>query len=163
MFASVGIHPNDSGDATDEDWARVVALARSPKVVALGETGLDRYWDRVPFPVQQDWFRRHLESSIETGLPVVIHSRDCQAEVIAAVREFGGAVRGVQHSFTGTRDEAQILLELGLDISFAGMVTFENKALDPLRDAARSVPLDRLLVETDSPYLSPSPVPGEDQ
>lgn len=161
VFAAVGIHPNDAAEAGVEDWSMIESLARNPQVVAIGETGLDRYWDRTPFPVQQDYFDRHLDLAEVLDLPVVIHSRDCQADVIAQISRRAASVRGIQHSFTGTWDEAQALLELGLHISFAGMITFENKALDPLREVAARIPLHRLLVETDSPYLSPHPFRGK--
>lgn len=161
LFASVGIHPNDAAEAADGDWDEIVRLARREKVVALGETGLDRYWDRTPFAVQQDYFDRHLALGRERDLPVVIHCRDCQRDIIDQLRRQGCPTRGVLHSFTGTWDDAQACLELGLHISFAGMITFVNKALDPLRDVAARVPADRLLVETDSPYLSPHPERGK--
>lgn len=161
VYATVGIHPNEAADAAPGDWAAIESAARQPEVVALGETGLDRYWDRTPFALQEDYFARHLLLGRALDLPVVIHSRDCQRDVIAALDRFGGPVRGVQHSFTGTSDDAEALLELGLFLSFAGMITFENKALDPLREVASRVPLDRLLIETDSPYLTPHPFRGK--
>ncbi len=162
LFASVGIHPNEAVDADPGDWDRIRELAGRPGVVALGETGLDRHWDRTPFDVQQDYFGRHLELARELDLPVIIHSRECHADIVDQLAGLGRPVRGVLHSFTGTWAEAQELLALGLHISFAGMLTFANKALDPLREAAARVPLDRLLVETDSPYLSPHPHRGRD-
>lgn len=161
VFAAVGIHPNDSADAGPGDWDRVAALAEHPRVVALGETGLDRHWDRTPFPVQQDYFARHLDLAHRLGLPVVIHCRESEADILAQLRALGRPVKGVLHSFTGDEDLAWAFLELGLHISFAGMVTFANRSLDPLRGAARSIPIDRLLVETDSPYLSPHPFRGK--
>ncbi|WP_337173646.1 TatD family hydrolase [Paludisphaera sp.] len=160
VYAAVGYQPNGLLDATEDDWRRIVELASAPKVVAIGETGLDRYWDRVPFPLQQEWFRRHLALARERDLPVVIHCRDCEADVVAALREFEPPTRGVLHSFTGNRDQAEAFLELGLHVSFAGMLTFGNKSLDALREAAAAVPIDRLLVETDSPYLAPDPRRG---
>jgi TatD DNase family protein len=160
VFAAVGIQPNHVAEAKPGDWERVVALADGPKVVAIGETGLDRYWDYTPFPDQQDYFDRHLALARERALPVVIHCRDCERDIVAQLERFGAPVRGVLHSFTGTWDDAQAFLALGLHISFAGMITFANKALDPLREAASRVPTDRLLVETDSPYLSPHPFRG---
>lgn len=160
VFAAVGYQPNGLLDATEDDWRRIVDLAGAPRVVAIGETGLDRHWDRAPFPLQQEWFRRHLALARERDLPVVIHCREAESDVVAALREFGPPIRGVSHSFTGTRAQAEAFLELGLYISFAGMLTFGNKALDGLREAAAAVPLDRLLVETDSPYLSPEPRRG---
>jgi TatD DNase family protein len=160
IFAAVGIHPNNAAEALDGDWDRIVELADNPGVVALGETGLDRYWDRTPFPVQQEWFGRHLELAHRLDLPVVIHCRDCQRELIEQMKELGRPVRGVQHSFTGTWDDARAFLDLGLHLSFAGMLTYTNKSLDALRDVAARVPLDRILIETDSPYLSPHPFRG---
>jgi TatD DNase family protein len=160
IFAAVGIHPNHASEARPGDWERIVALAEMPGVVALGETGLDRYRDPTPFPEQQAWFDRHLALAEERGLPVVIHCRESARDIIDQLARLGRPVRGVLHSFTGTWDEAQAFLELGLHISFAGMVTFTNKNLDPLRAVAARVPIDRLLVETDSPYLSPHPFRG---
>ncbi len=127
---------------------------------AIGETGLDRYWDHTPFPQQQEWFDRHLALAAELGLPVVIHCRDCEADLIQQLEGLGRPVQGVLHSFTGTSEHAAAFLALGLHISFAGMVTFSNKSLDALRAAATTIPLDRILMETDSPYLSPQPVRG---
>jgi TatD DNase family protein len=161
VFATVGVHPNEAARATAEDWARVVALCASPRVVAIGETGLDRYRDRTPFAVQQEWFARHLDLAHDRHLPVVIHCRDSAGDIIAQLAELGRPVRGVLHSFTGTSDEARALLDLGLFLSFAGMITFTNKGLDALRTTAALVPRDRLLVETDSPYLSPHPHRGQ--
>ena len=114
-----------------EDWPRIVELVRRPRVVAVGETGLDRYWDRTPFAEQQDWFDRHLALAHEHDLPVVIHCRDCEQDIIRQLERLGRPVHGVLHSFTGTSDHARAFLELGLHISFAGMVTFSNKSLDP--------------------------------
>jgi len=163
VFAAVGIQPNHVAEAVPGDWERVVALADRPGVVALGETGLDRYWDRVPFPTQQDYFDRHLDLAEARGLPVVIHCRDCEADIIEqlARRRGRGPIRGVLHSFTGSVDDARAFLDLGLHISLAGMITFANRKLDPLREAAATIPPDRLLVETDSPYLSPHPFRGK--
>jgi len=160
VAAAVGVHPNGVGEASADDWRRVVDFASEPGVVALGETGLDRHWDRTPFAEQQEWFGRHLELGADRDLPVVIHSREAERDVIGQLARLGRPVRGVVHSFTGTWDEAQALLRLGLHLSFAGMVTFANKSLDPLRSVAAGIPLDRLLVETDSPYLSPHPFRG---
>jgi len=161
VFAAVGIQPNHVAEAQPEDWSVIVDRARGSKVVAIGETGLDRYWDHTPFDQQQDYFGRHLELAFERDLPVVIHCRNCEADIVAQLERLERPVRGVLHSFTGTWDDAQAFLELGLHISFAGMVTFKNASLDPLRDVARRLPLDRILVETDSPYLSPHPFRGK--
>lgn len=160
VFAAVGVQPNHVAEAQESDWPRIEELAEHDRVAAIGETGLDRYWDHTPFAQQQDWFDLHLRLGSRLDLPVVIHCRDCEADLIDQLRRWQKPVRGVLHSFTGTLDDAQQFLELGLYISFAGMVTFSNKSLDSLRAVAGRVPLDRLLIETDSPYLSPQPVRG---
>ena len=159
--AAVGIHPNDAGEAAAGDWEIIETLAAEPAVVAIGETGLDRHWDRTPFALQQDFFGRHLDLAHQQGLPIIIHSRDCQRDLVEQLRRLNRTVRGVVHSFTGAWTDAEELLALGLHLSFAGMVTFANKSLDPLREAAARVPSDRLLVETDAPYLSPVPHRGQ--
>ena len=159
--AAVGIHPNYCCQAAEHDWETVVRLSGLPGVAALGETGLDRYWDDCPWETQVDFFRRHLELSRATQLPVVIHTRECAEETLDILREEAraGQLRGVMHSFTGSWEVAAGCLELGLYISFAGMVTFKNA--DDLREVARRVPSDRILVETDSPYLTPHPLRGQ--
>ena len=161
IYATVGIHPNEAAEASEEDWGRVVELAGKLGVVALGETGLDRHWDFTPFETQIHWFNRHIELAAERDLPLVIHCRECEHDIINQLRSLGRPVKGVLHSFTGTWDDAQAFLDLGLHISFAGMITFTNKSLDRLRDVAARVPRDRILVETDSPYLTPHPFRGK--
>lgn len=158
---AVGIHCNDAAEAGPDDWAHIVELAARPDVVAIGETGLDRYWDRTPFPLQQDYFQRHLDLARDLGRPVIIHCRDCYPDIIEQLGRQGRPISGVLHSFTGTWDDAEALLALGLHLSFAGMVTFTSRALDALREVASRAPADRLLVETDSPYLSPHPFRGK--
>lgn len=161
VYAAVGIQPNYCGQAQAGDWERVVQLVGSPKVVAIGETGLDRHWDYSPFAVQQDYFDRHLRLAQQRDLPFVVHTRESDADVLAMLREARarGALRGVMHSFTGDAATAAECVELGLYVSFAGMVTFK-KSVD-LREAATTVPDDRILIETDSPYLSPDPLRGK--
>jgi TatD DNase family protein len=161
LFAAVGVHPNDVVEATESDWRSIERLAREARVVAIGETGLDRYWKKTPFEQQQAWFDRHLDLARELDLPVVIHCRDCMPEILAQLARRKAPLKGVLHSFTGTWEEAEQILALGLHISFAGMITFANKSLDALRDVARRVPVDRVLVETDSPYLTPEPFRGK--
>lgn len=160
VYAAVGIQPNHVAQAAAGDWDRIVALADSPRVVALGETGLDRYWDFAPFALQQDYFDRHLRLAQARDLPVVIHMRDCAADLLPMLVEARrrGPLRGVLHSFSGDADTARQCLELGLYLSFAGMVTFKKS--QALRDVARTVPRERLLIETDSPYLAPEPRRG---
>ena len=159
--AAVGIQPNCCHEVKEGDWDRVVAQAEHPQVVAIGETGLDRYWDDVPFPLQQEYFQRHLCLSQETSLPFIVHMRDCETDVLEMLREVrrSGVLSGVMHSFTGSLETAEECVELGMYISFAGMVTFKKS--DELRAVAAAVPAERLLIETDSPYLSPHPVRGQ--
>ncbi len=162
LRATVGIQPNHVAQAAPTDWDAVVKLAEHEKVVGLGETGLDRYWDYAPFPQQEDYFARHLELARQRQLPVVIHCREAEADVVRMLRadyERHGPVRGVMHSFTGDADTAEKCLAMGLSISFAGMLTYKNA--QDLRTVAARIPLDRVLVETDSPYLAPVPLRGK--
>jgi TatD DNase family protein len=158
VYAAVGMQPNYLAEAGPGDWDRVVAMLDEPRVVAIGETGLDRYWDFTPFDVQQDYFDRHLRLSQERGLPFIVHMRDCDEDILIMLREARqrGPLNGVMHSFTGSRAMADECLAMGLYISFAGMVTFKKS--EELRSIAANVPDDRILIETDSPYLSPEPV-----
>ncbi|MCC7085594.1 MAG: TatD family hydrolase [Pirellulales bacterium] len=160
VYAAVGIQPNDCAEANSGDWERIVEYVGSPKVVAIGETGLDRYWDYTPLAVQQDYFDRHLRLSQERKLPFIVHTRESDADVLAMLREARarGSLSGVMHSFTGSAETAAECVQLGLFISFAGMVTFKKS--DDLRAVAATIPADRILVETDSPYLSPHPLRG---
>jgi TatD DNase family protein len=160
VWATVGIHPNEANDAAPGDWDAIVALSTRPRVVGIGETGLDRYWDRCPFPVQEDYFARHLELGRLRDLAVVIHAREADADILRLLREAyrHGPIRGVLHSFTGSPQTAAEAIEMGLYISIAGMVTLP-KAND-VREMAATLPLDRLLIETDCPYLSPLPHRG---
>ena len=162
VFASIGIHPNSAARAQPDDWDRIVALTNTTKVVALGETGLDHHWDFSPFPVQQDYFARHLALSRQTGLPVVIHCREAEADMLAMLEadfKQHGPLHGVMHSFSGDQTFAEACLRMGLYLSFAGMATYKNA--QALRDVAATVPADRLLVETDAPYLTPEPLRGK--
>lgn len=161
VFAAVGIHPNYVQEAAPDDWARIERLVDRPRVVALGETGLDRHWDVAPFDLQQDYFDRHLRLAQRTGLPVVVHTRDCEAEALAMIGEAvrRAPLRGVLHSFTGSAAAAAQYCAWGLYVSFAGMTTF--KKADDLRAVAGTIPADRILVETDSPYLAPHPLRGK--
>jgi TatD DNase family protein len=157
LFAAVGIHPNSAAEAADGDWDRVTALIGRPRVVALGETGLDCYWDHTPLPLQQDYFDRHVRLAQKHDLPVVIHCRDAVAELMPMLRAAAarGRLQGVLHAFSGDAALAAECVALGLHVSFAGNVTYTNKKFDVLRAAAQTVPDDRLLIETDSPYLAP--------
>lgn len=159
VYAVVGIQPNSVATAEAGDWDTITELAGSPGVRGIGESGLDCYWDDTPLPQQQDFFDRHLQLCRDSGLPIVIHMRESCDLIIDQLRSQTSLPGGVMHSFTGTLDQARQCLDLGLHISFAGMVTFKKS--DELRDVARFVPHNRLLVETDSPYLSPEPFRGK--
>jgi TatD DNase family protein len=158
VYAAVGMQPNYLAEAGPDDWNRVVAMVDRPGVVAIGETGLDRYWDYTPFDMQQDYFDRHIRLSQQRGLPFIVHLRDCDDDILVMLREAHrrGPLNGVMHSFTGSQAMAEECLAMGLYISFAGMVTYKKSA--DLRAIAARVPVDRILIETDSPYLSPEPV-----
>lgn len=161
VYAAVGIQPNYVAQARPDDWEAIVELAKDPRVVAIGETGLDRYWDYAPLETQIDYFRRHIDLADRLNLPFVVHCREAEADVLSELRRAAdaGVLRGVMHSFTGDVATARACLELGLHISFAGMVTYKKS--QPLRDVAREIPADRILVETDSPYLPPQPMRGK--
>lgn len=157
VWAAVGIQPNHVAEAATDDWSAIERLAEAPRVVAIGETGLDRYWNDTPFALQQDYFDRHLRLSQRVHRPFIVHMRDCQEDVLVMLREARarGPLRGIMHSYTGDLSGAEECLQLGLHISFAGMVTYKKS--HDLREVAAAIPADRLLIETDSPYLSPHP------
>jgi TatD DNase family protein len=163
VYATVGLHPHEAGTVSDADWAAIEALVSERKVVGVGECGLDRGpWNKVPMELQERLLRRHVGLHRETGLPLVIHNRDTFPELFRILDDesaVGGPLRGVMHCFSGGPDEARRCLDLGFDISFSGVVTFKNAP--ELRDATRVVPLDRVHVETDCPYLTPAPHRGE--
>lgn len=162
VFATVGIHPNNIMGASPTAWDEVLALVEHPRVVGIGETGLDRHWDDTPFAVQEEYFVRHLELGRRHKRAVVIHCREAEADMRRVLRaEFDrhGPLRGVMHSFVGDAAMAEDCRAMGLYLSFAGMLTYKNAAA--LRETAARQPLDRVLVETDSPYLSPVPLRGK--
>ncbi|MDI6447541.1 TatD family hydrolase [Anaerobaca lacustris] len=157
LYASVGIHPHDAKDADDEAMAELKELARSDKVVAVGETGLDFHYNFSKQPEQKRVFAAHLEMAKELGLPVIVHSRNAFEETLEILDRHGDGLRAVVfHCFGGSADQAGQLLGRGYHISFTGVVTFKNAQM--AREAAAAVPMDRLMVETDCPYMSPEPV-----
>ncbi len=161
IVAAAGIHPNDVAEAEPGEWDRIERLAGSGRVAAVGETGLDWYRTTAPPELQREYFDRHLRLAQRLSLPVVIHTRESLRDTLDMLREAigRGPLRPVLHSFTGTAEEAAEAIELGCHLGFAGMVTFRSSAA--LREVATGVPLDRLLVETDSPFLSPEPFRGK--
>jgi len=161
IWASVGIHPHEADSHADVDTAQLVAAADHPKVIAIGETGLDYFYDHSDREQQQESFRAHLVASRETGLPVIVHTRDAEEDTARILREeMGkGPFPGVIHCFTASGEFADIALELGLFISISGIVTFKNA--QDLRETAARIPEGRLLIETDSPFLAPVPHRGK--
>jgi len=162
LRAVVGIQPNHVAEAVAGDFEAIDQLAERSCVVGIGESGLDRYWDKAPFPLQEDYFRKHFTLARRLKFPIVIHCRDADADCLRMLREefdAHGPVKGVMHSFAGSAETAAECLRLGLHLSFSGMLTYKNA--QSLRDAAVVAPLDRLLVETDCPYLAPVPHRGQ--
>jgi TatD DNase family protein len=160
IYATVGMHPHDAKDVGDMEVRKLKELTARLKVVAVGETGLDYYYSHSPHDVQRRVFTQFIHMASETQLPLVVHERDAAEDVAELLRSEGaGKVRGVIHCFTGDYEAASEYLDLGFYLSFTGIITFKNA--QPLRDVVRRVPLERMLVETDSPYLAPVPHRGK--
>jgi TatD DNase family protein len=160
LYATVGMHPHDAKDVGEEELKELKALAARPKVIAVGETGLDFYYNHSPHNIQRDIFTRFIYMARETGLPLVVHERDAHKDVAELLRGEGqGKINGVIHCFTGDYEAARNYLDLGFYLSFTGIITFKNA--QPLREVLRKVPLERMFVETDSPYLTPVPHRGK--
>jgi len=159
VYASVGVHP-DYEDVEEPDVQRLVELAKHPKVVAIGETGLDYYRLKGDLEWQRKRFRTHIRASRQSGKPLIVHTRDASADTLRIMsEERADVVGGVMHCFTETWEVAEAALALGFYISFSGIVTFKNAT--QLKDVAQRVPMDRILIETDSPYLAPVPYRGK--
>jgi len=160
IYTTVGVHPHEARLLDDELYARLRDLSQHPKVVAWGEIGLDYHYDNSPREVQRDAFKKQLQMARERKLPISIHTREAEADTIAILdREWNDSeLGGVIHCFTGTRAFAEAAVERGFLISFSGVVTF--KKAEDLRETARSLPLDRILIETDAPFLAPVPYRG---
>ena len=161
VWASVGIHPHEADQHVGMDCAKLVAKSAHPRVIAIGETGLDYYYDKSDRAQQCTGFREHIKASRQTGLPIIIHTRDAEADTAVILTEEmrEGAFTGVIHCFTASAEFARISLDLGLYISLSGIVTFKNA--QDLQDVAKWLPADRLLVETDAPFLAPIPHRGK--
>jgi TatD DNase family protein len=160
LYCTVGVHPHEAKPAVDTGglYEGLKYFTQFPKVIGLGETGLDYYYEHSPKDEQQEAFRTHIRLAQETGLPLIVHTRDAEPDTISILKEYDG-IKGVMHCFSGSQWLCDQALELGFYISISGIVTF-NKAQD-IRDTVKTVPLDRLLVETDSPYLAPVPNRGQ--
>ncbi len=161
IWATIGIHPHEADDHADVDTALLVNAAAHPKVIGIGETGLDYYYDHSDRDQQRTSFRAHIAAARETGLPLIVHTRDAEEDTAQILHEeMGkGAFPGVIHCFTASREFADIALKLGLFISISGIVTFKSAA--DLQAIAATIPADRLLIETDSPFLAPVPHRGK--
>jgi TatD DNase family protein len=161
VWCSVGVHPHEAADEGQKDPARLLELAALPEVVGIGETGLDYYYDNSPRRQQRESFRVHIEAARRSGLPLIVHTRDADEDTVSILREGWeeGAYSGVIHCFTAGPALAQAALELGFYISISGILTF--KKAESLRETIRELPLERLLVETDAPYLAPAPHRGK--
>ena len=160
IYATVGLHPHDAKDADNRFWDKLRKLAHHPKVVGLGEMGLDYYWDNSPRDVQRQVFRTQINIAHELKKPIVIHDRDAHQDILSIVKEEKAyEIGGVFHAFSGSWEMAKIVLDLGFYISISGPVTFSNAK--KLAEVAEKAPLERLLIETDCPYLTPHPYRGK--
>lgn len=160
IYGAVGWHPHDAADMTEDDLAWIESLTRKEKIVAVGEMGLDYHWDHSPHEVQKDVFRRQIHLAKSVGMPIIIHNREADEDVVEILREEHAAeVGGIMHCFSGDWETAQACLDMNFYISLGGPVTFKNAKLP--KEIAVKVPSDRLLVETDCPYLSPEPYRGK--
>lgn len=161
IYCTVGVHPHEAGNEPEATMETLVDLARHPKVVGFGETGLDYFYDKSPRERQRSSFRAHIAAARQAGLPVIVHTRDADRDTmdILAEEHAKGAFPGLIHCFSSSRELAEKSMELGLYISLSGIVTF--KKAEALQDTVRTLPLDRILVETDCPYLAPIPYRGK--
>ena len=160
MFAAVGWHPVDAIDMTEEDLQWIEELSAHPKVVAIGEMGLDYHWDKSPKDIQKDVFRKQIRLAKKVKLPIIIHNREATADIVSILKEEGASeVGGIMHCFSGSAETALECIDMNFYISLGGPVTFKN-AKKP-KEVAAAVPLDRLLIETDCPYLAPHPFRGK--
>ncbi len=158
IYASVGVHPNDVGDMTESDLEQLEEWAKHPRVVAIGEIGLDYHYDEPDPEIQKVWFERQLLLAQKLNMPYIIHDRDAHADVLEIIKRVG-YFNGVMHCFSGSAEMARQVTDLGMYVSIAGQVTFKNAP--KVQAVAQTVPLDKLLIETDSPYLTPEPFRGK--
>ena len=159
MYAAVGVHPDEVGALDDERFEYMKTQCKKDKVVAVGEIGLDYYWDNESHDVQKKWFIKQLELARELDLPVIIHSRDAAADTLEIMKEYGQGLRGVIHCFSYSIELAREYVKMGYYIGIGGVVTFKNGR--KLKEIAAEIPLERILLETDCPYLAPVPFRGK--
>ena len=158
VYAAVGIHPDEVGALNEETFAEMKKLFQHKKVVAVGEIGLDYYWDNEPHDVQQEWFIRQVELARELDLPVLIHSREAAADTMYVMKTYAQGLRGVIHCYSYSREMAEEYVKMGFYIGIGGVVTFKNAK--KLKEVAEAVPLKRIVLETDCPYMAPEPFRG---
>lgn len=158
IYAAVGVHPSDTGNLTDDDILTLEKLAAHKKVVAIGEIGLDYYWDTPDRETQKRWFKKQLELAKKLNMPYIIHDRDAHEDTLKIIKEVG-YTNGVMHCFSGSSEMAEEVVKMGMYVSLSGTVTFKNAK--NIKAVAKNIPLDRLLIETDSPYLTPEPFRGK--
>lgn len=159
IYAAVGIHPHDAENALEKDYEQLATWSKLPKVVGIGEIGLDYYYDLSPRDVQRKVFVRQIDVARQMNMPIIIHDRDAHADILDVIKKEAKGVRGILHCFSGSLEMAKEIIKLGFYISIAGPVTFKNAAKLP--EIVANVPLERLLIETDSPYLTPHPHRGK--
>lgn len=159
IYAALGLHPDEVGDFTEERFQFLKNQCKHEKVVAIGEIGLDYYWDNESHDVQKEWFIRQLNLAREFDLPVIIHSRDAAEDTLQIMKEHARGLRGVIHCFSYSKEMAEEYVKLGFHIGIGGVVTFKNGK--KLKEIASAIPLERILLETDCPYLAPEPYRGK--
>ena len=159
IYAALGLHPDEVGDLNEERFAFLKEQCRKEKVVAIGEIGLDYYWDNESHDIQKKWFVRQLELARELDLPVIIHSRDAAEDTLKIMKEHAQGLRGVIHCFSYSKELAEEYVKMGFHIGIGGVVTFKNGK--KLKEVAEVIPLEKILLETDCPYLAPEPYRGK--
>ena len=160
LYGSVGVHPDEVGDLNEENFARMSELADRKKIVAIGEIGLDYYWDKESHELQKEWFKKQMELAKEVDLPVIVHSREAAQDTFDLIKsEHAGTTGGVIHCFSGSKEMAKEYIKMGYYIGVGGVVTFKNARV--LKEVVESIPLERILTETDCPYLAPVPFRGK--
>ena len=159
VYGAVGVHPDYVGDLNEENFAYLEEVAKKDKIVAIGEIGLDYYWDKEGHDIQKEWFTRQLDLAIKLNLPVIIHSREAAADTFEIMKEYADKVTGVIHCYSYSPEQAKEYVKMGFYIGIGGVVTFKNAK--KLKEVVENVPLDRIVLETDCPYLSPEPNRGK--
>lgn len=159
VHVAAGLHPNSSSQFSDRMLSDIAEQLKRSEVVAIGETGIDLYWDDAPLELQQRSFRAQIELALELDVPFIVHQRDAEREALAILKEFGAPLKGVMHCFTGDWQYAQEVMDLGVHIGLGGAITFKSRT--DLHDAAARIPLERIVLETDAPFMAPVPHRGK--